>query len=277
MGTVRAYIRLTRPVNLLIAVFSVFAGGLVTGGIEPLFRLLTACLSALFIMAGANAVNDYFDVEIDRINKPYRPLPAGMLSRNAARNFAFMLFAAGIAASFFINRPAVVTAIISVCVLYLYSARLKRMMILGNLTVGVITGMAFVYGGMAVGGGGLSLLVGGFALFFHWGREIIKDLEDAEGDRAEGLKTLPLVKGARTAVAQATAVLVILVVLTLLPLGTGWFTPLYFWIVVPGVDLFIIWVIAAIWRSQEPHHLHRIATLMKADMLVGLVAVFLGS
>ncbi|MBN2415760.1 geranylgeranylglycerol-phosphate geranylgeranyltransferase [bacterium] len=271
-----AYIQLTRPVNLLIALFSVFAGGLLTGTVEPLAGLLAACASAMLVMAGANAINDCFDIEIDRINKPSRPLPAGRLSLKGARNFALGLFAAGIAVSLFINIATVITAVTASVVLYWYSARFKRMMILGNLTVGVITGMAFVYGGMAVGGGSLSLLVGLFAMFFHWGREIIKDIEDAAGDGAQGLRTLPLVRGTRTALVHASAVLVILIVLTLVPLGTGWFSPLYFAVVIPGVDLFMIWVIAAIWKNQESRHLHRIALLMKADMLVGLAAVFLG-
>ena len=72
MKTIQGYIQLTRPINLIIAFLSVFIGGFVTGTIHPLSKLLLACFSGMLIAAGANSINDYYDLEIDRINKPSR-------------------------------------------------------------------------------------------------------------------------------------------------------------------------------------------------------------
>ena len=79
MQRIKGYIALTRPPNLIIAFLSIFIGGFVTGSIQPLVKLLLACFSGMLVMAGANSINDYFDLEIDRINKPKRPLPSGLV------------------------------------------------------------------------------------------------------------------------------------------------------------------------------------------------------
>ena len=79
MKTITGYIQLTRPVNLLIALLSIFIGGFVTGTIHPLLKLLLASFSGMLVAAGANSINDYYDLEIDRINKPKRPLPSGLI------------------------------------------------------------------------------------------------------------------------------------------------------------------------------------------------------
>ena len=84
MKTINGYIKLTRPPNLIIALFSIFIGGFVTGKIEPLEKLIMACFSGLFVMAGANSINDYFDREIDKINRPSRTIPAGLVTPNQA-------------------------------------------------------------------------------------------------------------------------------------------------------------------------------------------------
>jgi len=276
MNKFTAYIRLTRPLNLLIAMVSIFIGGFITGTIEPLINLIAACLSGLLIMAGANAVNDYFDYEIDKINKPNRPLAADIVSRKGCHVFSLLLFLAGMVLAAFINLGTFIIAVLTSLTLYVYSSHLKRTMIWGNVAVGFISGLAFVYGGMAVGRGGLAILVGIFAFFFHWGREIIKDIEDMSGDRALGLKTLPLVKGKAAALDFTTVVLVLLIAITLIPFFTNWFSWPYFAVVIPGVDLFLIYVLISIRQNSGPENLHRIAVAMKFDMLAGLLAVFIG-
>ena len=89
------YLLLTRPVNVIIGGLSIFIGALVTGTIQPLNKVLLACLSGGLVAAGANTINDYFDVEIDRHNKPYRPLPAGKVSLKSAFVFSLSLLVLG--------------------------------------------------------------------------------------------------------------------------------------------------------------------------------------
>ena len=276
METIRGYIRLTRPVNLFIAFLSIFVGGFVTGSIQPLAKLLLACASGTLIMAAANAVNDYYDYDIDRINKPQRPLPAGLVPPEKAHGFSIGCFLLGICFSFFIHLTGVAIAIGSSILLYLYSYLLKRTVLWGNITVALVSGMAFVYGGLAIGRIREALIVGIFAFFFHWGREIIKDVEDMEGDRSVGIATLPIRYGVRAALCWATGVLVVLIGLTLIPYIMRIFSVSYLIVVVAGVDVFLVYVLISMWRKPVAANLGRLAVLMKADMLMGLLAVYLG-
>ena len=276
MKKIDGYIQLTRPINLLIAFVSIFMGGFITGSIQPLARLLYACLSGTLIAAGANAVNDFYDLDIDRINKPKRPLPSGRVSPKHAHVFSILLFIAGIVFSVFIHMAGVIIATSSSVLLYLYSFRLKRTVLWGNITVATITGMAFVYGGMAVGRTREAMVVGVFAFFYHGAREIIKDVEDMEGDQAQGISTLPIRYGVKRALVWITIALIILIGLTFIPYVLGIFSVYYLIFVVVGVDLFLVYVLISMWRNPESRNLGRLAVWMKADMLMGLLAVYLG-
>jgi geranylgeranylglycerol-phosphate geranylgeranyltransferase len=276
MSAIRGYILLTRPVNLLIAFGSIFVGGFVTGTIHPFSKLMLACFSGALIAGGANSINDYYDLEIDRINKPGRPLPSGLVKPLQAQLFSLILFALGIAAGSFIHLPAFIIAFSSSVLLYLYSFRLKRTILWGNLTVALLSGMAFIYGGLAVGRTREAAIVGIFSFLFHLSREIIKDIEDMKGDRSEGLITLPLKYGIKNALVLTSIVMVVLIGLTLVPYFMKFFSLVYLIIVIAGVDFFLIYILFAMWIRPIPEHLGRLAVLMKADMLVGLLAVYLG-
>ena len=276
MSAIRGYIQLTRPVNLLIAFGSIFIGGFVTGTIHPLSKLMLACFSGALIAAGANSINDYYDLEIDRINKPGRPLPSGLVRPPQACYFALTLFAVGTLTGSFIHLPGFVIALCSSVLLYLYSFRLKRTVLWGNLTVALLSGMAFIYGGLAVGRYREAVIVGIFSFFFHLSREIIKDIEDMKGDRSEGLITLPLKYGIKSALVLSSTVMLVLIGLTLVPYFMHIFSLVYLIIVIAGVDLFLFYVLFAMWIRPVPEHLGRLAVLMKADMLAGLLAVYFG-
>ncbi len=276
MEAIKAYIQLTRPLNLLIAFLSIFVGGFVTGTIQPVVKLLLASFSGTFIAAGANSVNDYFDLEIDRINKSMRPLPRGAVHPKNAYSFALLLFGMGVVLGGAIHLTGFIIAMGSSCLLYLYSFRLKQTLIWGNVTVAFVSGLAFIYGGFAVGRIGSALIVGTFAFFYHWGREIIKDIEDIKGDRSQGSRTLPIVRGVKTALIWTTILFVILIGLTFLPYFLDYFSVRYLVIVIFGVNAFLVYVMVSMWRQPEPAHLGRLALLMKFDMFFGLLAVYLG-
>ncbi len=277
MPTIKAYIQLTRPVNLLIAFLSIFMGGFVTGSVHPLLKLLLASLSGTLIAAGANAVNDVYDLDIDRINKPYRPLPSGRVQKQSAAVFSTVLFMLGIAAGACIHPTGLMIALMSSVWLFLYSARLKRTVLWGNFSVAFISGLAFIYGGLAIGRWKQALVVGIFAFFYHFAREIIKDLEDVEGDRADGVVTLPIRHGVRTALFWASGLLALLIGLTFIPYFTGLFNRTYLIIVTAGVDSVLVFVMISMWIRQQPRYWGKLSVIMKADMLVGLIAVWFGS
>lgn len=242
-----------------------------------ILKLLLACLSGMIVMAGANAINDVFDLNIDRINKPGRPLPSGQVSVLSARIFALTLFVIACTIAAFIHLLGFGIAVTASVWLYVYSWRLKRTVLWGNFSVAFITGLAFVYGGLAVGRWKKALVVGIFAFLFHFAREIIKDMEDIEGDKSDGVTTLPIQYGLKKAQILATGLMIVLSGLTILPYVAGIFNTLYLIIVLAGIDTVLFVVIFSMWRDTTPKNLGRLSTLMKADMLVGLVAVYFGS
>jgi len=277
MSLMKGYIQLTRPVNLVIGFLSIFIGGFVTGSIDPVLKLILACLSGMLVMAGANVINDVFDLEIDRINKPERPLPSGRITVTSARIYAILLLLAGCVIAFFIHFPCLCIAVTASVWLYLYSWRLKRTVLWGNFSVAFITGLAFIYGGMAVGQWKRALIVGIFAFFFHFAREIIKDMEDMEGDCADGVVTYPIRYGIRKSQMLVTLLVSILIGLTTIPYITGFFNRLYLFVVFAGVDVVLLIIVISMWRKPTPDNLGKLSAYMKADMLMGLIAVYLGS
>lgn len=267
---------LIRPVNVLLGMLSIFMGAVLTATLQPALNVFLACMSGGAIMAGGNAINDYFDVEIDRINKPHRPIPSARITRENARVWSIILFTLGLFLSIFINRTGFLLAILVSAGLYIYSARLKRTLISGNLAVSLFSATSFVYGGVAVGRIKETVIPAGFAFLFHFGREIIKDIEDQTADESALARTLPIRFGPRAALILATLVFVTLTLFTLFPYFLGLYGKAYLWTVTVGVDLIILVALAFLWLRPAPAHFGRVAKILKADMLVGLVALYLG-
>ena len=267
---------LLRPVNVLIGALSIGIGAWVTGTLSPVKNVLLACLSGGVITGAANAINDYFDIEIDLINKPERPLPAGRVSPPGAFAWSITLFLLGFGLSFFINTSAIAISGTASLLLFLYSWRFKRLPLIGNFTVSFISGLAFIYGGVAVGRFQASIIPATFAFLFHFGREIIKDIEDISGDRAEKARTFPICCGVNLARMLISFIFFLLIIATIIPYFYDIYNVWYFIIVLFGVDFYIVYVVWALWKSIDPDHLHKLSTGLKIDMLVGLLSILVG-
>ncbi|GAB4343261.1 MAG: UbiA family prenyltransferase [Calditrichia bacterium] len=268
--------QLSRPVNMFIGMLSIFLAAAITGTVQPLRNVLLAVLSGGLITAAANTINDFFDLAIDRVNKPYRPLPAGRLSPSLARKAAMLEFILGITLSAGINLPALMIAAIFSALLYFYSARLKRLPLWGNLTVSLATAFAFIYGGVAVHRVEAAFYPATFAFFFHLGREIIKDIQDIRGDSREKARTFPLVYGIIPALWLTTGVFILLTVLTIWPYLSGYYQLPYMLTVTVGIYPVLLYSLWQIWRDQSFAKMGLVSNLLKADMLVGLLAIYLG-
>lgn len=269
-------IQLTRPVNVIIAGLSIFLAGYLCGIGDEMANLLAACVVGMLITAAANGINDYFDIEIDRINKPHRPFPSGRLGRGEGLVFVAICFAAAVGLARLINTAALGLTLFSGLLLYWYSARLKRTVLWGNLTVSLVTALAFIFGGIAVGRTGHALVPAVFSFLMHLGREIIKDMEDVDGDAALNARTFPVVYGIAPARRLATVLLLLLLPVTWLPWVFGLYGKWYLLAVIAGVHSVLLLVIWAIWRRAERATYKWSSNLLKADMLVGLLAIYAG-
>lgn len=276
MRIILAIVKLSRPVNVVIAIISIFIAVFITGTLQPWQPVVLACLTGGLVMAGANTVNDFFDLEIDRINKPHRPLPAGSVSRKLAVTAALVEFASGIVFASLINQTAFAVALIISILLFFYSFQLKRLPLWGNLTVSFSAAMAFVYGGIAVNRIRLTLVPAAFAFFYHLGREIIKDVQDMQGDGLQKARTFPLVFGKNAALQLTTINFILLMILTMIPFFLNWYGYTYFMVLLVGIYPVLIYSLISIWKNQSIRNLGIVSNVLKADMLVGLLAVYLG-
>ncbi len=262
-----AAIELPRPVNCLITFVSVILGGWL--GIHRITEpLLFAALSAALITAGGNALNDLCGITEDRINKPHRPLPSGRLSPGIARIEMGIFLLAGILLAFPLPTPALAIALIAITSLILYNTYLKRVPLIGNLTVSALGGLAFLYGGAAVENISAPYLIAGFAFLFHLGRELLKDLEDSAGDSQLSGGTVPLSWGENTARTLITGIFTILIIATPMPALLGMYSSIYLYLIIL-LNLLLIFVLFRIWQKDALGYLNK---LLKAGMLIGLAA-----
>ncbi len=272
--------QLLRPLNCGIAALSVAVGGITAGALLPSFELVTAALAAASVAAAGNVFNDVCDVEIDRVNRPDRPLPGGKVGPGTALVEAALLAAAGLVAAWWLGPATGLIAMFTLVLLYLYSRYLKRTAVWGNLAVAAAGAAAFPFGAVATGSFGRSWIPAGFALLFHLGREIVKDLEDVTGDGQAGARTLPLRWGAAAAVWSSGLIFLILIALTAIPRILDVYGDAYLALVMT-MNLMVAIAVVRLWRSHRDGAISRgrgsqTSMLLKGCMLLGLVAVVAG-
>lgn len=273
----KPYITLIRPVNFIITALSIFVACLLAGGNqEQILIMIFASLGGACIGGGGMIINDILDIDIDRINKPDRPLPSGAVKKFDALMLYGALTGMGMIMSAYTTRPAFIIAFIAVPMIVLYSKVFKGTPLLGNVLVGTLTGLAFIYGGAAVGNIRQAMMPALFAFLINIGREIIKDMEDVEGDAKNHASTLPVKYGMKNAAIGATMFLLLVICSTIVPFATGLYGMKYFLLVNIGVNIVIVFVIISLWKNQSVKNLNLLSNILKWDMLVGLLAIYIG-
>ena len=188
------YVEILRPGNAIMGAISIVLIALIDKTIS--IPIILAIITVFFETAAGNVINDCFDYDIDLINKPERPIPSGRISLRKGKNYAYLLFLAGTICGFLISYltnnwiPFIIVLIADV-ILYLYAYKLKATPLIGNLAVGFMTGFGFVFGGYTINNPSIvmtSIFLGFFAFVMTTAREIVKDIEDIEGDKADGAK-----------------------------------------------------------------------------------------
>lgn len=268
---VRGYVELMRPMNSVAAGVLTFIGAFVAGGSVDQAPAVAAAVAATALATGAgNAINDYFDREIDRINQPNRPIPRGAVSERGALWFSVALFTAATALALTLPALAIGIAAFNLVALVAYTEFFKGLPGLGNALVAYLGGSTFLFGGAAVGDVSASGILFVLAALSTLTREIIKDVEDIEGDREEGLNTLPIAIGARRALHVGTALLIVAILASPIPYLQGSFGIVYLLVVVPAA---VIMVGAAVRSYDRPEIGQR---YLKYGMFLAALAFMIG-
>src|SRR5436309_15496971 len=196
-----AYMTLVRPPNTIMIGLGVVIGeaiglGMLPGIREAVFGFLTASL----MMAGTMVANDVYDVEIDRVNSPQRPLPSGTVKTRDAVALAVTLSAAAIMFSALLNLWTFLTALLALALMVYYNTRGKRTGLIGNAVVSFNVALPFFYGGLAVNSIRPLLFIFSVVAFLaNFGREVAKGIADVKGDSLRQVRTLAVVRGAKSA------------------------------------------------------------------------------
>ena len=276
------YIEILRPGNALMGAISIVLVAL----IDKTFTIpvILAMIAVFFETAAGNVINDYFDYNIDLINKPERPIPSGRISLKNGRNYGYLLFLAGTICGFLIsyitnNWIPFAIVLLADIVLYLYAYKLKSTPLIGNLTVGFMTGFGFVFGGFSINNPGIimtSIYLGFFAFVMTTAREIVKDIEDMEGDKADGARTLPILIGAKKPAILSAILIIVDSALCPLLYFYNIFGMLYLPVITIAVILFLYCAITIL-KSQERATAAKVSKYLKIGILIAFISFVFGS
>jgi geranylgeranylglycerol-phosphate geranylgeranyltransferase len=268
------YLAIIRPVNCLLTALSVWVGAWIGGPLVFKSGLIAAGCVGFATCAFGNIINDLMDVEIDRINNPRRPLPAGTVTRTGVLVEAALWSAVALACALILGRYPVILVLAALVALFAYALFFKRHYV-GNLLVALIAGSSFILGGI-VGRDPACLIPFLFAILVHLPREIVKDILDIEGDRAAGVKSLPI----RFGTASTLSITAILLGLCLAGLPVPFLFKLlgvrYLIIVLAGAMPLLVYALIVVLRKPDRPALARVSLALKAVMLVGLSGFLAG-
>jgi len=256
---------------VLIGVFIIGESASVSWTSYEFVRAALAFAAAVLIAGAGNAVNDYFDRNIDKVNCPKRPIPSGRVEPSTALNISQAMFAIGILLVIPINWECVIIAALNSLILVSYAARLKRIGIAGNIAIGYLVGSTFIFGGLVIGELQVASILAAMAALATVGRELIKDIEDMKGDRANKIVTIPLRYGTRKAAALATVFIAAAIVLAPLPRILDIFGPVYLWVATVSIVVFIV-AAALILDAQDKATASNASLACKVAMGIGLLA-----
>ncbi|MDC8003818.1 geranylgeranylglycerol-phosphate geranylgeranyltransferase [Aureisphaera galaxeae] len=293
------YIKLLRPVNLLLIVlvqclikFALFD----TWGVETTLNNLQFALLVIItiIIAGAgNVVNDIFDEAVDRINKPEKMIVWRLISEKTAYNYYIILNVIGVGLGFYLANTidhAGLTAIFIIisALLYIYATHIKSMLLVGNVLVSILVAMSLIVlilfdiypaitdsvSPLQVKASKVILFYAGFAFFINLMREIVKDLQDIDGDKNGGRNSLPIVLGrARTVNAVfAMGVLAMVSILwfTYIRLYNDMWLSFYFVFLIAAPLLFFC---IKAWNAENKKDFSLLSLLLKIIMLLGVCSL----
>jgi len=258
--------------------FAVAGEFLALGAVPPLDTAVLGFLTMVFISGSANISNDYFDRDVDAVNRPERPLPSGRITALELWALVALFTVAGLAAAALLGPPVLALAAVAWAVALLYNMKFKEAGLFGNLLVAFCVGTTFIIGGLAVGVvNGIVLTFGALAFLFDLGEEIAADAMDVEGDELRSSRSLAKRMGTAHALTISGIIFGLFITLTFLPFLMGWFGYPYL-LLVAIFDLCIAYFTISLVRSKTTEdgrvQVRRLYLTWGAFVLVFIVSTF---
>lgn len=203
-----AFIKIVRPINFFFVIITTLFGALYPNFNSINRFMIFAAISAALISAGGYVVNDYFDRNIDKINRPNRMIPSGKISAKNAYLLGIFLFISGLSLSFFTAKlSCVAMAFLNTWFLFFYAKSLKMKFLTGNLTVAYAAASTFIFGAFVTNNIKNIIAISVIAFLFTLIREFIKDAQDYKGDRRFGARTMAVILGQKAMIKYSIATL----------------------------------------------------------------------
>lgn len=252
------------------------------------------CLSSILIAAAGYIINDYFDLNIDLVNKPNKLVVDKVIKRRWTIFWHIALSVAGVAIGFYVDYTTHIWLLgfsNSACVflLFVYSTTFKRKFLIGNVLISVLTSWTILvitwceYNHLMRSHNGLNadvilrdtFLYAGFAFVISLIREVVKDMEDIEGDRKYGCRTMPIVWGINaTKVFVAVWIIVITGVLVMVQVYAmrlhWWWSVVYCLIAIIAP---LVWIFAKLYKAYSSKDFHILSTAIKLVMFTGILSM----
>ncbi len=273
---IKAYYRLSRPINSLAGCIAVFLSGYVAGA-TTWWPVVLAAITVLLINSSTNAWNDYIDVDIDRINKPERPLPSGLISPRGALVFSITGSALSLITAAFISPSAFLIALGSNILLYLYSWKLKCTVLLGNAAVASIVALCFIFGGVAAGNVQPTMMLAVTGFFTVIGREVLKTMADYKGDLQQNCHTIATTWGKAISAIFVAFFLAVAAIAMLWTYFSEHYHPAYLVLIVSIMVPLFIYISVQARKNPDSRSLEKTSLLMKYGYFAWFVAVALGA
>ncbi len=270
-GSWRIYLELARPFTLLAPALGFVSGGLTALGAHPrqpliyetLWPIFLGALMAAVLNAGSNTINQIFDLSIDSINKPHRPLPSGRITAREAGYFAAFCYALAWAMAWLIQPVGAPECfwivVIASLLTWVYSGppiRSKRFGVWANITIAIPRGWLLKVAGWSSAKTIFGLepwYIGSIFGLFLIGAASTKDFSDIEGDRANGCMTWPVKYGVKKAAWMMAPFFVFPFLLIPIGVRTGILTgdPILLDVLAGGLVLYGIYVNYLILKKPE--------------------------